>query len=174
AVERRPICRAMAGDADVAGLTGRRCSRVVARSLLEIGHAHALDDGALHAEPRYLEDGDRLARGRRRRGGDRFGRRDGGRYRRTRRVGDGVAQLACELVLQLPLAAGLGQPGAPQLVDDEQQREDPEEDEDAADAAYDPAHHVRTVRLPPARLPGGALSPAPPPRAGPHGGWLRP
>ncbi len=62
------------------------------------------------------------------------------RWRPRRRGGLLLGQLLGELGLELALLPGLVDPGAPELVGDEQQDQDPDGDEAASDPADDPSH----------------------------------
>ena len=60
-VEGGAVGGAVAGDGGVAGLARQRRVGVVARALLEVGHAHALDHRLVDADPRDADEGDGLA-----------------------------------------------------------------------------------------------------------------
>ena len=147
AEERRAVGGPVAGDADVAVLPRQRGVRVVARPLLQVVDADAGHHDPVQPDRRRLQAGDGIALGaaarsgrRRRRGRGRRGRRArlagrgrGGRGGRRRR-GDHVVELLLEVVLGL---AGLDA-GAPELVADEGQQEEPGGDEHPPDAAHPP------------------------------------
>ncbi len=152
AVERRPVGGAVSGDAGVARLPGQGSSRVVARPLLQVGLADALDDDVLHTDAGDPDDADGFALRRR------------SHRRRSRRVSlgellaqvcqldrrivgraGGVAQFCRELVGQLRLLAGRLQARAPQLERDEAEDQQARDDEELADRPEDLSEHSFTV-----------------------------
>ena len=134
----------MAGDRAVALVAGHLRARVVARALPQVVDVDALDDVLVDADLGDLDPADAVALGGAAKGASVVGvgssdagvvvagRRRRGRAPRPLRL--------LELVLQVVLGLGRVDPGAPELVGDEQQEQEPDGDEGAPDGSEHLAH----------------------------------